>query len=1230
MDGNSLVVTQTNNSVRLRDTKKPVMVLTHNKTGQNVLLKGADNVDLTARSDEPLRALPILTFSGLSTTTMSAGNNNTWSYYWDVPMNFNGTVTASVEGFDLQGNKSEKTNQTEIYYTIDNIAPFIEEIKLVNDSIVRLRFNEKIYKSNNSTATLDNVNYFQLTTSQGSLTLSSATPKNLNQNNRQVDLEFGFTGTPSRGQTLKVSLNNTIFDLAGNYSFSLVSNTIVELKVDSDGDGVKDELDKCPDTPAGEKVDANGCSKSQFDDDSDGVPNYLDTCPGTPSDESAGPDGCSPSQKDDDDDGVNNKIDICPGTPKGEKVDGLGCTRGQSDPDGDGVHKSDDLCPDTPKGRIVDDTGCAIKSNDDDFDGVPNEDDRCPDTPPGAKVDDKGCVLNPDDEDLDGVLNEFDECPDTPIGVPVDDKGCSKKQRKELEDLLDDDGDGVPNPLDRCPDTPLGTVVDISGCSQVKVDQIINTDSDLDGVPNDEDLCPDTERGVQVDAFGCRIDQKDSDFDKVPDEIDFCPNTPIGEPVDANGCSKSQKIKDLDLDGILNEDDRCPDTPFGQAVNQYGCSPKQVSLDRDMDGVLDEFDLCPKTNLEDTVDSNGCAKGQLDDDKDGVINDLDRCPNTPEKTNVDEFGCELSQLIKDDDGDGIRNKFDLCPETPPGSAVDKNGCRFKAPKIFAHTFNQLENKRDDDVSNLKIKLGEILVEDTNKENNPLENDVQLRIVDGGDSSMFRLEGRELYLVSGLDYETKTFHSVILEATNNLGISSQSGILLLVDDIPNSFTRSVFNILVFNVVNEVTGAKVDHNRYYNPKAARGGVGRWRIKKQISGGNDAHLFEVKSKTKGGGKSEDSDDYLAFINPPDFENPQDHNRDGIYEVEVININTADGEATMPIVVTQSNIVVPENDPTAIQLQAVPASASDDSDGDGIIDILDNSPFVANPDQNDEDGDGVGDATDDADHDGVWNPYDTCEDTPYDTIVDAEGCAIFYLAPNSFTVNKSEKCEDQNSIKVGFNDNTYQYNVSVNGVEQNDKPIKGSSWEMRDLVSGNYEICITVEGQPEDVFERCYNINVNNLNPLNVFSKNPSSSKVIKYKLSGSGKYIVTHNGKTFETSDSEIEIKMDKGLNNVKISTGVECQGIFEKNYFNSESIFVSPVPFNNEINVFVSGNDRKVLLELFNANGRLLISKTFSLDDSLRNINLETSGLPQGSYILKVNGQTVSDSKLIIKE
>jgi len=42
---------------------------------------------------------------------------------------------------------------------------------------------------------------------------------------------------------------------------------------DADGDGVTDQFDKCPDTPAGVAVDAHGCP---LDTDGDGVPDYKD------------------------------------------------------------------------------------------------------------------------------------------------------------------------------------------------------------------------------------------------------------------------------------------------------------------------------------------------------------------------------------------------------------------------------------------------------------------------------------------------------------------------------------------------------------------------------------------------------------------------------------------------------------------------------------------------------------------------------------------------------------------------------------------------------------------------------------------------------------------------------------------------------------------------------------------------------------------------------------------
>ncbi len=51
---------------------------------------------------------------------------------------------------------------------------------------------------------------------------------------------------------------------------------------DSDGDGVPDSRDHCPDTPAGAKVNAYGCHKVEDpDSDGDGVKDSMDKCPDT-------------------------------------------------------------------------------------------------------------------------------------------------------------------------------------------------------------------------------------------------------------------------------------------------------------------------------------------------------------------------------------------------------------------------------------------------------------------------------------------------------------------------------------------------------------------------------------------------------------------------------------------------------------------------------------------------------------------------------------------------------------------------------------------------------------------------------------------------------------------------------------------------------------------------------------------------------------------------------------
>lgn len=60
-------------------------------------------------------------------------------------------------------------------------------------------------------------------------------------------------------------------------------------EADADGDGVPDSRDRCPGTPAGVRVDADGCP---LDSDGDGVPDYRDKCPGTPAGAKVDANGC--------------------------------------------------------------------------------------------------------------------------------------------------------------------------------------------------------------------------------------------------------------------------------------------------------------------------------------------------------------------------------------------------------------------------------------------------------------------------------------------------------------------------------------------------------------------------------------------------------------------------------------------------------------------------------------------------------------------------------------------------------------------------------------------------------------------------------------------------------------------------------------------------------------------------------------------------------------------------
>ncbi len=113
---------------------------------------------------------------------------------------------------------------------------------------------------------------------------------------------------------------------------------------DRDGDGIPDNLDKCPDDPEDFDgfEDADGCP--DLDNDKDGIPDKLDKCPNEPEDKDGfeDEDGCP--DLDNDKDGILDADDKCPNQP-GPK-ENQGCP--DTDRDGDGIVDRLDKCPDVP------------------------------------------------------------------------------------------------------------------------------------------------------------------------------------------------------------------------------------------------------------------------------------------------------------------------------------------------------------------------------------------------------------------------------------------------------------------------------------------------------------------------------------------------------------------------------------------------------------------------------------------------------------------------------------------------------------------------------------------------------------------------------------------------------------------------------------------------------------------------------------------------------------------